>query len=329
MAQDAGTFDTYDAIGNREELADIIYMISPEDTPLTTLIGRSGVATTHPEWQTDTLATPAANAVVEGDSWAFADFDPTTRVGNYTQISDKKFQVSRTQENTDKAGRRSELGRERRKKGVELRKDMEFSNVNNQASVAGNATTPRISGGFPAWLTSNTSRGATGADGGFNSGTGVVDAATNGTQRAFARDQLDEVIQKAYESGGNPNSIVLSPYAKRVFSAFTGITDLRSDVRGTEQATIFAGADMYRSDFGVHTVIPNRVMGVSADVARNVFVVTPDMASCGIFDDIQEHRAAKTSDADKRVLNVEYSLRMNNESAHGVVADIFGLTAST
>jgi len=331
MAQVTGAFDTYEAIGNREELAEAIYMITPEDTPLMTLIGREPVKSTHPEWQTDALATPGNNAVVEGDTWVFTEFTPTTRVGNYTQISDKKIAVTRTQDRTSKAGRKSELKRELKKKGVELKKDMEYALLQNNASVSGNGTTPRELGGFPAWLEANAERGAGGADGGFNSGTGLVDAATNGTQRAFAKAELDAVIQQTYQSGGNPSTVMLSPYNKRVFSGFAGIAELRSNQgQGSKgQLTIFAGADMYVSDFGVLTVVPNRVMSTDAATARNVLVIDPDKAAVGIFDDIQMHDVAKVGDAERRVLNVEYTLIMKNEAAHGVIADVFGLTAST
>lgn len=331
MAQATGTFDTYDAVGNREELAEAIYMITPEDTPLMTLLGREPVRSTHPEWQTDTLATPASNAQIEGNEWTFADFTATSRVGNYTQISDKKVLVTRTQDKTLKAGRKSELKRELKKKGTELKKDMEFALLQNQASVAGAAATARQFGGFRAWLATNDDLGATGASGGFNSGTGLVDAATAGTQRAFTKALMDSVIQSTYTAGGNPNTIMVSPYNKRVFSGFAGIAELRSnqDQGKKKQMTIFAGADMYVSDFGVLTVIPNRVMATDATTASNVFIIDPDKAKVGIFDDIQMHEAAKTGDAEKRVLNVEYTLVMRNEAAHGVVADTFGLTLST
>lgn len=331
MAEATGTFDTYSAVGDREELANAIYMISPEDTPLMTLIGREPVKTTHPEWQTDVLATPASNAQLEGNEWTFSAFDPTTRVGNYTQISDKKIIVSRTQDKTLKAGRKSELKRELRKKGTELKKDMEYALLQNSASVAGNSTTARNLGGFPSWLTTNAARGSSGADGGFSSGTGLTVAATDGTQRAFAKSDLDDVIQEAYAAGGNPNTIMLSPYNKRIFSGFTGIAQLRSNQgQGSKsQLTIFAGADLYVSDFGTLNVVPNRVMSTDAGTARNVFVLSPDMAKVGIFDDIQMHQVAKTGDAEKRALNVEYTLIMRNEAAHGVVADVYGLTAST
>lgn len=331
MPQATGTFDTYDAVGNREELSEAIYMITPEETPLMTLLGREPVKSTHPEWQIDVLATPAANAQVEGNEWTFTDFDATSRIGTYTQISDKKVLVSRTQDKTLKAGRKSELKRELKKKGVELKKDMEFALLQNQASVAGASGTARQLAGFRAWLATNDDLGGTGASGGFNTGTGLVVAATPGNLRAFSKTLMDSVIQSTYTAGGNPNTIMLSPYNKGVFSGFAGIAELRSnqDQGKKKQLTIFAGADVYVSNFGVLNVVPNRVMPTDATTASNVFIIDPDKAKVGIFDDIQMHEAAKTGDAEKRVLNVEYTLLMKNEAAHGVVADVFGLTATT
>src|ERR1043166_8045684 len=137
MAQVTNTYETYDAVGNREELADKIYQITPEETPFLSLIGRKPVASVHPEWQTDTLASPdTATNQPEGNDWTFGAISPTARVGNYTQISDKKIIISRTQDRTSKAGRKSELAREVAKKGVELRIDMEVICLSNQASLA-------------------------------------------------------------------------------------------------------------------------------------------------------------------------------------------------
>ena len=329
MAQVFNTYDTYDAVGQREELSDAIYMLTPEDTPFMSLIGRMPVKTTHPEWQTDVLATPATNAKIEGTEWNFEEIDETVRVGNYTQIADKRIIISRTLEKTDKAGRKSEMKRELKKKGTELKKDMEYALLQNNASVAGSSTVPRELGGFPAWLTTNVSRGATGADGGFNVSTGIVDAATNGTQRAFTQALLNDIMSQSYTSGGNPTTLMMAPYVKTVFSGFSGISDLRSDLNGKKQATIYAGADTYVSDFGTVTVLPNRVMATDAATARNVFAIDPEMVKVGIFDDIQMHDPAKTGDAEKRVLNVEFTLVVKNEAAHGEVADVYGLTASS
>lgn len=290
----------------------------------------------HPEWQTDTLGSvDTGNNQPEGNDWTYDAITPTVRVGNYAQISDKKIIISRTQDNTSKAGRKSELAREVAKKGVELRIDMEAITLSNQASAAGsgNGATNRTSGGFRAWLATNDSLGAGGASGGFNSGTGVVDAATNGTQRAFTKAILDAVILSTYNAGGSPKTLMLSPYAKTVFSTFmsdTNVAAQRFAASEKGQTTIVAAADMYLSDFGTISVVPNRQMArAGATVARNAFLIDPRMVSLGVFDDISLEKPAKTGDAEKRVLVTEYTLLVNNEAAHGVAADIFGMTSST
>jgi hypothetical protein len=334
MAQITNTYESYDAVGNREELADTIYQITPEETPFLSLIGRKSVASVHPEWQTDTLASPDTdNNRPEGDDWTFDAISPTARVGNYTQISDKKIIISRTQDKTSKAGRKSELAREVAKKGVELRIDMEAIVLSNQASSAGsgNGATNRKLGGFRAWLATNDS--ISGSSGGFNSGTGVVDAATNGAQRAFSKTILDAVILSTYNAGGSPKTLMVSPYVKTVFSTFmadSNVAAQRTAANGKGQTHIVAAADMYTSDFGVISVVPNRQMArAGATVARNAFLVDPKMVSLGVFDDIHLVKPAKTGDAEKRVLVTEYTLLVNNEAAHGVAADLYGLTSGS
>ena len=336
MAQVANTYETYDAVGNREELADKIYQITPEETPYLSLIGRKPVVSVHPEWQTDTLAAvDTSNNQPEGNDWTFQAVNPTTRVGNYTQISDKRIIISRTQDKTSKAGRKSELAREVAKKGVELRIDMEAITLSNQASLAGsgNGATNRKLGGFRAWLASNDSLGSGGSSGGFNTSTSVVDAATNGTQRAMTKALLDATILSTYNAGGIPKTFMLSPYAKTVFSTFMSDTNValqRYNATGKGQTTIIAAADMYLSDFGPISVVPNRQMArAGATVARNAYLIDPRMVSLGVFDDIQLVKPAKTGDAEKRVLVTEYTLLVNNEAAHGVIADIFGLTSAS
>ncbi|HNI19891.1 MAG TPA: DUF5309 domain-containing protein [Nitrospira sp.] len=336
MAQVANTFETYDAKGNREELADKIYQITPEETPYLSLIGRKPVVSTHPEWQTDTLASPdTSNNQPEGNDWTYDAVAATTRVGTYTQISDKKIVISRTQDKTSKAGRKSELAREIAKKGVELRIDMEAICLSNQASTAGtgNGATNRKLGGFRAWLASNDSMGSGGSSGGYNTSTNVVDAATNGTQRAFTKAILDAVILSTFNAGGSPKTLMLAPYAKTVFSTFmsdSNVAPQRYETPSKGQTTIVAAADMYLSDFGPVSVVPNRQMArAGATIARNAFLIDPRMVSLGVFDDIDLEKPAKTGDAEKRVLVTEYTLLVNNEAAHGVAADIYGLTSSS
>lgn len=334
--QIVNTYETYDAIGLREELADRIWMITPEETPFTSLIGKRSVASTHPEWQTDVLATPDLNNNrPEGSDWTFDQIVPTTRVGNYTQISDKRIIISRTLDRTSKAGRNSEVARETAKKGVELRIDIEAVALSNQASSAGandNATN-RTTGGFRAWLSTNDNLGSGGASGGFNSTTKVVDAATNGTQRAFTKTLLDATILSTYNAGGSPDVLMLSPYVKQVFSTFmadANVSQQRYATPKSDQTTIVAAADEYLSDFGLISVVPNRQMArAGASIARNAFLIDASKVSLGMFDDIQLVTPAKTGDAEKRVLVTEWTLLVDNEAAQGVVADLFGLTSAS
>ena len=336
MAQPTNTYETYDAVGNRETLADKIYQISPEEVPFLSLIGRQSVSGVKPEWQIDTLATPSiGNNQPEGNDWSFASITPTVRVGNYCQISDKRLTVSATQEKVSKAGRKSEMARELAKRGLELKQDMEVTLLSNQASSAGtgNGATNRTLGGMRAWLASNDSLGAAGSSGGFNSGTGIVDAASPGSQRAFTKVLLDANILATYNAGGSPTTLMVSPYVKTVFSTFmsdAAVAPQRYVSPKSGQTAILAAADMYHSDFGPITVVPNRQMArAGADAARNAYMIDPTMVDMGTLRDIQQHDPAKTGDAEKKVLNVEYTLVMKNEAAHGVIADLFGLTSST
>lgn len=328
------TFLTFGSKRNREEFSNAIYMITPEDTPFISNIGRDSVESVHPEWSTDTLVAPNVNnAVVQGDEFTYGAIQPTARVGNYTQISRKEYLVSRTQEKTLKAGPQSELGRQRRKKGSELRKDMEAIVLSNQASLPGSAAVAPLLGGLPTWLTSNVDRGTAGANGGFNQGTGLTVAATPASaQRAFTLTILRTLIVKAYTNGGTPNMLMLSPYLKTVFSGFMSDPSLAQQRMATgtrRQATLVGAADTYLSDFGTIDVVPNRVLGTSGPLASNAWLIDPDMVSLGMFDDVQEITPAKTGDATKKVLITEYTLRVYTEAAHGVAADLFGLTATT
>jgi hypothetical protein len=332
MAKVSNAFDTYQSVGNREELSDIIYNITPEETPLMTLLGREKCVSRHPEWQTDTLKTPGANAVVEGNQWSFASVVPTVRVGNYTQISELTYGVTNTQETVDKAGRSSQIKYGTVKAGKELKRDMEYALLAKQASVVGaDSTTARQLGSFASWLKTNNDSGSGGSTTGYNSGTGLVAAPTNGTFRAFTKTQLEAVAQKTYTSGGNFTTLMLSPYAKQVFSTFASADQLRSNQSSgkNDQITITTGADMYVSNYGPISVVANRVMATANTTASHVLLIDPDMAKVGIARPITVRDVGAVGDAVQKVINVEYTLIMKNEAAHGKIADIFGLSATT
>lgn len=330
MAVITNTFQSTSAVGNREDLSDIVSRITPQDTPIYSMIGKRKVSNTNPQWEIDTLRAPAANAQLEGDEYAFTAITPPARVQNRTQILREGYVVSKTQEAIDNAGSVEKLAEAKVKAGITIRKDIELSIVSNVASVGG-AT--RISGGLPSWLTSNVSRGASGANGGYSSGTGLTVAATNGTQRAFTKTLLDTVMQSAYISGGNVTDAVLSPYAKSVFVTFmsdTNVAAFRYAADGKGKNTIVGTADVYEGPFGKVMVTPNRVMATSAAVARNVFLLNSDYLDWGTLRPLQEDpNLAKTGDATKGMMVHEGTLVVKNEAALGVVADIFGLTAAS
>lgn len=330
MAVVTNTFQSTGAKGNREELADVVSRITPEDTPIYSMIEKVGFDTTHPEWTTDELAAPAANITLEGDEYTFDATVSPERLGNYTQIMRKSGIISGTQNITDEAGRATKVKEQKLKKGVELRKDVEFSIVATNASVGG-AT--RESGSLPTWMKTNVNRGATGANGGYSTGTGLTVAPTDGTQRAFTKAIMDDVMQQGYQSGANFKHVFVSPYVKSVFVTFmsdTNVASFRYAASNGKNNSIVANADVYEGPFGKVMIHPNRVMAGSAALARNAFFVDPEFLQFGWLRKIAEDKkVAKTGDAEKFMLLGEGALKPKNEKGLGVAADLFGLTAST
>ncbi|MDX3929103.1 MAG: DUF5309 domain-containing protein [Shinella sp.] len=327
MAAPANTYQTTNAVGNREELSDVVNRISPEDTPIYSLIPKGKVVSVHPEWETDELAPPGPNVTAEGDEYTFGATVPPKRVGNYTQIFRKSGIISNTQENVDNAGKVEKVRYQKLKKGIELRKDVEFSIVSNEGSVAG-AT--RVSGGLPSWIETNASRGATGANGGFDDATGLTVPATDGTQRAFSKTIMDGVMGQAYTAGGNVRHLVTSPFVKSQFVEImsdTNVASFRYAASAGGQKTIVATADVYEGPYGKVLIHPNRVMATNADVARNAFFIDTDLLSFDWLRKIKEDKGlAKTGDNSKFVLIGEGTLRVKNEAGLGVAADLFGIS---
>lgn len=330
MAALANTFFTTAAKGNREQLSDVVSRITPEDTPLLTEMGTEATKGVHPEWETIDLAAPAANVQTEGDEYTFSASTPAVRMGNYTQILRKTGIVSGTQDSVENAGRAEQVKYQKLMRGREIKKDVEFSLVSNVASVGG-AT--RVSGGLPSWITSNVSRGATGANGGYSTGTGLTVAATDGTQRAFTQALLDGVMQLGFNNGANFSLVSVSPYVKSVFVTFmsnSNVATFRYNVDNGKNNTVVSNADYYEGPYGRVRVVPNRVQATSAGVARNAFLMDREMASWLWLRNIQtDPKVAKTGDAEKFVLLGEGCLKVKNEKGLGIVADLFGLTAST
>lgn len=268
------TYKTYESVGNREDLTDVIYNISPTDTPFMSSVGKTNATAVYHEWQTDSLADAStANAVVEGADATSATLAPTTRVGNRTQISQKTIQIAGTLESIDKAGRKSEKAYQLSKASSELKRDMEKILLSNQAAVTGDASTARKLGSLQAWLETNyVGAGTAGSDG--------TTARVSGTDAAFTETMLKNAVKAAYEQGGNPSVLMVTPTQKQVVSGFAGIAEQRYQAPSNAPTTIVGAADVYLSDFGTLSVVPNRFMSADSDDNGEVaFVLDPEYAS--------------------------------------------------
>lgn len=324
MTAPTNTVTSATNIGIREDLEGVIYRVAAEDVPFQSNIGSAKATNTLHEWQIESLAaSDETNAALEGDDIStLTSPNLTTRVGNYAQIFRKTGGVARTQEVVNLAGRDSELDRQKVLHGLELKRDMEKRFMGNWASNAESGGTPRHTGGAVAWCTSNVSRGTGGASGGF--GSGVVAAATNGTQRAFTETLLKGVLATAFSNGAKINQAYLGPTHKQQASAFTGIANIRVDAPKTGQAKIVAAADLYTSDFGDIAFIPHPygLQEASAGSPRNVLLVDPSKAAIATLDGVKSLPLAKSGDSEKFLLTAEKAFVARNEKAMGVVADL-------
>lgn len=311
------TFTTYSAKGIREDLSNIITNISPEETPFQSNIGKESVTNTLYEWQTDTLQAAATNAQLEGDD--VGSYDPVTatvRMQNYCQISRKTVVLSATEEIVNKAGRKSELAYQLAKKGSELKRDMELIMTNSQVAAAGSTSAARTTGSILAFIKTNTDAQTNGTEPSYT--TLPNSLRTDGNVRTFTETILKNVIQKVWTSGGMPKILMTGPVNKQRVSGFSGIAATRFNIEGgARPATIVGAADVYVSDFGNVSVVANRFQR-----ERDGLVLDPEYASVAYLRPFQQIELAKTGDAEKRMLVVEYGLKVLAENAHGLAADL-------
>jgi hypothetical protein len=314
----SNTFTRYSAVGIREELADVVFNISPQETPLVSNIGSDSVSNTFYEWSQDELAAAAANAQIDGDDLAsFTAVTPTVRIGNYTQIMRKDFIIASNMEVIDSAGNANRRAYLLVKAGNELKRDIEFNICGvNQAAAAGSTSAARKGASLSAYIKTNTSKGTGGAD--PTTSGGVVNAArTDGTQRAFTEAMLKTVLQSVYTEGGSPDMLMVGPYNKTVVSGFAGIAAQRYMAPSDGPTTIVGAADVYMSDFGTVNIVPNRFQR-----ERDAYVVDPDLLSLAVLRNIQNVELAKTGDAHKEMVIFEGSLRCDQEKGLGIIADL-------
>ena len=314
MAQPSNTFDSYDAVGIREDLSDVITNISPEETPFHTKSAKTRARNTLHEWQTDSLRASAANAHIEGDATTAEARSATTRLGNYTQIFKNAVVVPDTDEGLDKAGRAREIAYQTLKIAKEQKLDIEKALFDNNARAAGNSTTARELAGAPAWLTSNTDFGAN--EGADPTGDGT-DARTDETTTliAFSQARFDGVMQSIWENGGNPDTVNLSAFQMNVALGFTGNNNQRSSVQAGDERVIKSLA-VYVTPWGTIEFMPSR-----ENRSRDVFIMQDDMWEVATLRPTKNVALAKTGDNTTRQVVTELTLVCKNEAANGGVFD--------
>lgn len=312
MAQPANTFDSYDQVGIKEDLQDVIYDVSPDETPFYSSMEKKDVKSTNHQWQTDALRASADNAHIEGDDTTAAARSASVLRSNNTQIFKDAVITTGTDEGLDKAGRTREMAYQVMKVAKEQKLDIERAMFLNNAKVAGNNTTARELAGAPTWLITNTSIGATGSDA---TGDGS-DARTDGTQRAFTQTLFDDVMQQIWVSGGRPDTVYLSAYQMNIALGFTGNNNQRSTIKAEDEKVI-KHMDVYVTSFGTVEFVP-----VRENRGRDVFIMQSDMWACGVLRGTKNEALAKTGDNEKRQVVTELTLICKNEKASGMVADL-------
>ncbi|WP_426313481.1 DUF5309 domain-containing protein [Methylobacterium fujisawaense] len=307
------TLVTNSVVHAREDLANVINNITPEETPVYTLLAKTKATNTRHEFLTETLNAPnAGNASVEGADFTDSTLTTPVRLGNYTQISTKVVNVSGTLQKINTAGSGDEFGRQVAKAGKELKRDIEAAIVGNGASAAGGAGVARKSAGMESWIATNVSFGTGGAVGGYNAG--IVAAPTDGTLRTLTEAQFKDTIQKTWKNGGDVTKVIVGPTLKQAISGFTGNS---TKYTLSKDQTLNAAVDLYVSDFGRHEIIPHRYMRSSV-----VIMFDPSLWAVAMARNFETVKLAKTADSDRVALLAEWTLESKNELGNGKIADV-------
>lgn len=326
MAQPTNTHDTYDAqvsgsSTNWEDVQDKIYMVTPEATPVLTAGRRFNAKNRFHEWLRDVLATPdGTNAVIEGDDRTGTAVVPPTRVANHTQLMDKVAVIAGSQEASNKIGRQSEMKREKAKKMVELKRDLEARILSKLPAVAGNSTTARQTGGLGVLIYTNALHNGAGATAAHTSGAPTV-ATTAGTNRTFTEALVKTAMQSIYTQSGEMATMVsLTPSHKATFSSFAGIAVNRYDIPKGKQAVVIGAADLYVSDFGNLSIVPNYVQASAAsDVA---YILNPDTYGVAYLQGFQSTPLAKTGHTEKEMVFVESAVVVTAERGNAKIDNL-------
>lgn len=315
------TTTTFDIKGIREELANIIYNIAPEDTPFLSNAGRGSVENTIFEWQRDTLAAAVStNAHIQGDDiTSFDAVTATVRMGNRSQIFSKALIVANTVAAVSKAGRKNELAYQITKRSAEIKRDIEKTLLDRVAAAAGSSAAAPKTGTMGATIGSidgtNVSMGAGGAN--PTDATTFTNVRTDGTQRAFTEALLKTVLSGVWTNGGSPDTIMLGPTQKAVASSFAGVATKTYFQEAARPAAIIGSADVYVGEFGTYSIVPDRFQR-----DRDAWVLDFEYLEVDYLRPFAVLDLAPTGDAEKKLLVAELGLKVATDFAHGMVADL-------
>lgn len=312
MAQPTNTFDSYDVVGIKEDLSNVIHDLSPDETPFYAKCAKVKAKAVHSEWQTDALRSSGTNAHIEGDDTTAAARTATVRLGNYTQIFKDAVIIPDTDEGLDKAGRTKEMAYQVMKIAKEQKLDIEKALFANNAYVVGNSTTARELAGAPTYMVTNINMGAN--EGANAAGTGA-DARTDETTAltAFSQNKFDSVMQSIWEEGGKPDTCYLSATQMAVALGFTGNNNQRNE---TSNGKVVNTMGVYVTPWGTIQFTPTR-----ENRSRDVFIMQSDMWKVANLRATKNTPLAKTGDSSKRQVVTELTLQACNEKSSGLIAD--------
>lgn len=303
--------------GLAEDFEDVIFDVSPTETPMLTMAKRKKATARYHQWQTDSLAAASSNIKEEGADPTFGTSAQTTTLGNYCQIATKTVDISRTLDIVNKYGRKSEVAFQLMKRGKELKRDIEFTICRNQASAS---TTARATAGWECMISSNLVRANNAQTTdysvrGFSAASWT--APEDGSLVAFNEADLVSALGLAWDDGGDPSIIMMSKKNKNLFNAFTGVATKFNEVKGMGQAVVTGASDMYVSSYGNHAIKLNRYQRDTA-----VFCIDPEYISVAYLDGIKKTPLAKTGDAERHLLTVEFCLVSDSQDAHATIGGV-------
>ena len=314
MTQPANTFDTYDAVGIREDLSDMIYNVDPSETPFYSKASKTKAKNTLVEWQTQALRASAVNAHIEGDATAADAVTPTVRLGARTQIFKNAVVVSDTDEAVDNAGRAKELAYQTLLIAKEQKLDIEKALFANQGNVVGSSTAARKTGGVPSWLISNVNF-VSASSGANPTGDGSNARTDSGAPTAFTQAKFDGVMQEIWDEGGKPDTVYLSSFQMNVALGFTGNNNQRSGVQAGDE-TVIKSLAVYVTPWGTVQFMPSR-----ENRSRDVFILQDNMWETAILRGTKNVALAKNGDNTTRQVTTELALCSKNEKANGAIYD--------